>query len=89
MDAVVFLNYTLKVVVVNLFAVTSVTPDYAQGEGGTRITVFGEGLSYYNGTQCRFGTGTTSPATFIRTNVLECVAPWSPTDGTEVCKGLC
>ena len=65
----------------------SVSPEYAEAEGGTKVLVHGEGLALYNGSRCRFGHAAPSPAKFVRTNLLECVAPPSPTGGAETCTG--
>ena len=65
----------------------SVIPDYAEATGGTKIQVYGEGLSFYNGSRCRFGNSTPSAARFISTNHMECVTPSSPTGGDETCTG--
>ena len=68
MEGLVMMNYTLKLVEINLFAVVSVVPEFAEGEGGTVVTIHGEGISLHNATRCRFGDEAPSRAEFVRTN---------------------
>ena len=78
---------TSQIVEVNLFAVISIIPDYAEATGGTKIQVYGEGLSFYNATRCRFGAAAPSDARFIAVDHVECIAPPAQTGGDETCAG--
>src|SRR5256885_582424 len=68
----------------NLYAVISLFPTMADTQGGTVVTVYGEGFVDLPSLSCDFN-GTFVPATLLSSRTVTCVAP---AGGDERCEGV-
>jgi len=91
MYVLVMQKLTIRMVLINLFAIKEVSPDHADGRGGTVIDIYGLGMPPNNFTRCRFGTAeqnaTVTTAVYIEKDHIQCIAPPSATGGEESCVG--
>ena len=69
-----------------LYSVITIDPPLADVQGGTEILVSGEGLANFGFTECQFGAGLSSPATWISTTQVKCVTP-TVNSTSESCEG--
>ena len=86
MLAVVPMNFQMKIISVNLFGVSQVTPNIVDAAGGTRLFVTGEG--FFGGAgpaYCVFSADEISIATVVNSTTLICVAPGSSTSSAGGC----
>ena len=76
------LGQALRVVELSLFAVTDVTPEFADTQGGTTVTVAGTG--FVSGQRCSFGGREVPLQQYFNSTMVTCLAP---SGGSESCSG--